>query len=70
MSQQEEPCGAGGNNELRFGSEKLDVSLHHIRKDVWPAGSDAVPAGKYHKHSRKVNGKVRSTSLTYMADTG
>ena len=56
-----------GENKLRFACAKLDTSLHHVRKDVQQAGGDAVPAGKCHKHSRKVNGKLRSTSLPHKA---
>ena len=48
-------------------SAQLDTSLHRTRKDVRQAGGDIVPAGKCHKHSRKVNGEVRSTPLTHVA---
>lgn len=59
--------GESGENKLRFACEKLDTSLHHMRKDVRQTGGDVVPAGKCHKHSRKVNEKLRSTSLPHKA---
>ena len=59
--------GQRGRGKLRFACEKLDTSLHSTRKDVRQAGGDVVPAGKCHKHSRKVNGELRSTSLTHVA---
>ena len=59
--------GQRGRGKLRFACEELDTSLHSTRKDVRQAGGDVVPAGKCHKHSRKVNGELRSTSLTHVA---